>query len=88
MEGSDALLFWVEETWEDKDPPPGQYNLRPTACHNTMGVGEQVKVRVKGLGRLNEGCDRLYVEVCSWANQMGVGVRAANQKGSTGMYVK
>lgn len=43
MEGSDALLFWVEETWGDKHPA-GQYNLRPTTRHNTTGVEEQVEV--------------------------------------------
>lgn len=43
MEGSDALLFWVEETWGDKHPA-GQQNLRPTTRLH-MRAEEQVDVR-------------------------------------------
>lgn len=32
VEGSDVLLFGVEETWGDNQTL-GQYNLQPTTCH-------------------------------------------------------
>lgn len=71
VEGSDALLFGVEETWE-RQASPGQYNLELSTHHNTTGW----ESRWKGGDSLSGG--RLNVWVSSLNNLMSVSFSAAN----------
>lgn len=70
MEGSDVLLFGVEETWGDKQPL-GQYNLQPATRHST----------IRWRRRCGGGHGREIIKRSVSTNQMSVWAVTANQKG-------